>query len=443
MSYAKAGRGWVAYQVVGSGAADLLIAKPPMFPIDLMWDEPGFARFLDGLSSFSRSFWFDQRGTGASDMPGDVEGRLPESMVEDMLAVLDDARCETAVVVGLVGGSAPAMLFAATHPERTKALLLWTPAARYLRADGYPGITTAERDAMLAQDRECWGNGWSILRFARALRDNERFVRWCERCQRLGYTPEHGQFRAKMGFDLDMRALLPAIHVPTLACYREGWFGAEHGRYVVDNIDGARCVVLEGDDYWWFLGDSASLLDVVEEFVTGGHAAPAADRVLATVMFSDMVHSTEQTARIGDRRWRELLAAHDDIVQSEVDRCRGREIKSIGDGFLATFDGPGRALHCASAVRDALRSLDIDLRVGVHTGEIELRGDDIAGLAVIIAQRIQAAAEPGQILASRTVVDLVAGSGIGFTDRGARNLKGIPGDWQLYALDAWHQPSQF
>ena len=160
-------------------------------------------------------------------------------------------------------------------------------------------------------------------------------------------------------------------------------------------------------------------------------------------MFSDMVHSTEQTARIGDRRWRELLAAHDDIVQWEVDRCRGREIKSIGDGFLATFDGPGRALHCASAVRDALRSLDIDLRVGVHTGEIELRGDDIAGLAVIIAQRIQAAAEPGQILASRTVVDLVAGSGIGFTDRGARNLKGIPGDWQLYALEAWHQPSQF
>ena len=443
MSYAKAGRGWVAYQVVGSGAADLLIAKPPMFPIDLMWDEPGFARFLDGLSSFSRSFWFDQRGTGASDMPGDVEGRLPESMVEDMLAVLDDARCETAVVVGLVGGSAPAMLFAATHPERTKALLLWTPAARYLRAVGYPGITPAERDAMLAQDRERWGNGWSILRFARALRDNERFVRWCERCQRLGYTPEHGQFRAKMGFDLDMRALLPAIHVPTLACYREGWFGAEHGRYVADNIDGARCVVLEGDDCWWFLGDSASLLDVVEEFVTGGHAAPAADRVLATVMFSDMVHSTEQTARIGDRRWRELLAAHDDIVQSEVDRCRGREIKSIGDGFLATFDGPGRALHCASAVRDAVRSLDIDLRVGVHTGEIELRGDDIAGLAVIIAQRIQAAAEPGQILASRTVVDLVAGSGIGFTDRGARNLKGIPGDWQLYALDAWHQPSQF
>ena len=176
----------------------------------------------------------------------------------------------------------------------------------------------------------------------------------------------------------------------------EGWRGAVQSRYVAENIDGARCVVLGGDDYWWFLGDSAPLLDVIEEFVTGGNAAPAADRVLATVMFSDMVRSTEQTARMGDRRWRELLAAHDGIVQSEVDRFRGRAIKSMGDGFLATFDGPGRALRCASAVRDAVRSLQIDLRVGVHTGEIELRGDDIAGLAVVIAQRVQAAAEPGE-----------------------------------------------
>ena len=442
MSYAKAGRGWVGYQVVGSGGADLLIAKPPRFPIDLMWDEPGFARFLNGLSSFSRSFWFDQRGTGASDMPGDVEGRLPESMVEDMLVVLDDAHCERAVVLGLIGGSAPALLFAATHPERTAALFLWTPTARYLQDDGYPGMTPAERDEILAKERERWGSGWSTLRFAPALADNERFVRWCERCQRLGTTPEHGQFRAKMGLDLDMRALLPAIHVPTLVCYSEGWRRAVQSRYVAENIDGARCVVLGGDDYWWFLGDSAPLLDVIEEFVTGGNAAPAADRVLATVMFSDMVRSTEQTARMGDRRWRELLAAHDGIVQSEVDRFRGRAIKSMGDGFLATFDGPGRALRCASAVRDGLGSLEIDLRVGVHIGEIELRGDDIAGLAVVIAQRIQAAAEPGEIVASRTVVDLVAGSGIGFTDRGAHQLKGIPGDWQLYALEAWHQPNQ-
>ena len=438
MSYAKTGRGWVAYQVVGSGTANLLITKPPLFPIDLMWDEPGFARFLNGLSSFSRSFWFDQRGTGASDMPGDVEGRLPESIVEDMLAVLDDANCERAVVLGLIGGSAPALLFAATHPERTAALFLWTPSARYLRADGYPGITPAERDEMLAKERERWGSGGMILRFAPALADNERFVRWCERCQRLGYTPEHGQFRAKMGLDLDTRALLPAIHVPTLVCYREGWRGAVQGRYVAENIDGARCVVLGGKDYWWFLGDSASLLDAIEDFVTGGNVAPAADRVLATVMFCDMVKSTEHTARMGDRRWRELLAAFDGIVQSEVDRLSGRAIKTMGDGFLATFDGPGRALRCASAVRDSARSLEIDLRVGLHTGEIELRGDDIAGLAVVIAQRIQAAADPGEILASRTVVDLVAGSGIGFTDRGAHNLKGIPGEWQLYALEAWH-----
>jgi class 3 adenylate cyclase len=239
-----------------------------------------------------------------------------------------------------------------------------------------------------------------------------------------------------------MRALLPAIHVPTLVCYREGSFGADHARYVADNIDGARCVVLGGDDYWWFLGDCASLLDVIEDFVTGGHAEPAADRMLATVMFSDIVHSTEQIARMGDRRWRELLTAHDGIVHSEVDRWRGREVKWTGDGFLATFDGPGRALHCAWSVRDAVRSLDLDLRIGVHAGEIELHGDDIAGLAVSIAQRIQAAAEPGEILASRTVVDLVAGSGIGFTDRGTHNLKGVPSDWQLYALEAGHPPHQ-
>ena len=404
-----------------------------------MWDEPGFARFLNGLSSFSRSFWFDQRGTGASDMPGDVEGRLTESIVEDMLAVLDDANCERAVVLGLIGGSAPALLFAATHPERTAALFLWTPSARYLRADGYPGITSAERDEMLAKEQERWGSGGMILRFARALADNERFVRWCERCQRLGYTPEHGQLRAKIGLDMDVRALLPAIHVPTLVCYREGWRAAVQGRYVAESIDGARCVVLGGKDYWWFLGDSASLLDAIEEFVTGGNAAPAADRVLATVMFCDMVKSTEHTARMGDRRWRELLAAFDGIVQSEVDRLSGRAIKTMGDGFLATFDGPGRALRCASAVRDSAREASRSIFVSDFT---PVRSNSAAtispGWLSSSRIRIQAAADPGEILASRTVVDLVAGSGIGFTDRGAHNLKGIPGEWQLYALEAWH-----
>jgi class 3 adenylate cyclase len=431
--YAQSGARRIGYQVVGAGPPDVLVTKPTYLPIDLMWDEPRFVRFINGLSSFSRHIWFDPRGMGSSDSIAPDEGRLIESTVDDMIAVLDEIGCDRVVVLGAMGP--PALQFAATHPERTSALVLINPTARIRRADDYPeALSDADVEAILTTVRDRWGTGETLGYLAPTMVGDERFTRWFGRCERLSMSPQDAFWRRRAGYEVDVRHLLAAIRVPTLVLARTGWSGHEQSRYVAERIDGARYVEFPGD-YLFFVGDTAPLLDAIEAFVTGRLPRHGVDRMLATVMFTDVVGSTEQAADMGDRRWSELLATHESLTRAELDRFRGREIKATGDGFLAVFDGPGRAIRCACAIRDAVRAIGIQVRTGLHAGEIELRGDDIGGIAVHIAKRIQALAQPDQVFVSRTVADLVAGSGIAFAGRGSHALKGVPNQWQLLVVE--------
>jgi class 3 adenylate cyclase len=430
--YVKSETGWIAYQVVGAAPVDVLVAKLVFYPVDLMWDEPALVQFLDALTSFSRHIWFDLRGTGASSAISQAESRLVESHCDDMIAVVDQLGCEQVVVLGLA--SAPALLFAATHPDRTKALVLVNPSARFTRAEGYPeGMPDAVIDETSTAVREAWGTGSSLRRMAPSMRDDPGFARWAARAERLNTTPDASPWRRWSIYQVDVRHVLGAIRVPTLVIYRTGWRGAPQARYVAEHIANAKTVELAGDDFLFFSGDTKPMLEAIEEFVTGSIAVRDDDRVLATVMFTDVVGSTELLVEQGDRRWQAMLDSHDRVVRDEIDRFRGREINTMGDGFLATFDGPGRAIRCACAIRDGLRTLGIDVRIGLHTGEIERRGDDISGIAVVIAQRIQAHARPGEVLASSTIKDLVSGSDIAFADQGTRALKGVPDPWRVFS----------
>jgi class 3 adenylate cyclase len=433
--YAKTGRGWIRRQVLGAGPADLLVVKPAFIPLDLMWDEPRLVRFLNGLSSFSRHIWFDSLGTGSSDPIAPLEGRLIESVVDDMMGVLDELGCERVAVFGSASGLS-AVQFAATHPERTSALVLLNASARIRRADDFPeGLSDEDIEPFLARVRDQWGTGDQSSFWVRGLADDPKLADWFARCERVSMPPHEASWRFRLSFDVDVRHLLAAIRVPTLVLGRGGWRGSPQGRYVVEHVKGARYVNLPGGDPLFFLGDTAPLLDAIEEFVTGRLPRHEVDRVLATVMFTDVVSSTPQAADMGDRRWSEVLATHDAVTRSELERFRGQEIRTTGDGFLAAFDGPGRAVRCASAIRDAVSAIGIQVRVGLHTGEIELHGEDIGGIAVHIAQRVQTHAQPDEVLVSRTVVDLVGGSGIPFTDRGTHTLKGVPDPWQLFAVE--------
>jgi class 3 adenylate cyclase/pimeloyl-ACP methyl ester carboxylesterase len=433
--YAKTSGGRIGYQVVGAGPPDVLVTVPPFLPVDLMWDEPRLVRFLNGLSSFSRHIWFDTRGTGSSDPIAPVEGRLIESVVDDGIAVLDDLGCERVIVLGGSTGQA-AVQFATAHPERTSALVLINPAARLRRADDYPeGFPDEVVEAALATVRDRWGTGEMLSLSAPTADGDPRFARWLARCERVSMPPQAADWSFRAAWEVDVRHLLGAIRVPTLVVVNAGWFGAEQSRYVAEHIDGARHLELAGADSFFFLGDTGPLLDAIEAFVTGRLPRHDADRVLATVMFTDVVSSTDQVAGMGDRRWAELLATHDGLTRAELERFHGREIRTTGDGFLATFDGPGRAVRCACAIRDAVRAIGINMRVGLHTGEIELHGDDISGFAVHIAQRVQGLAQPDEVLVSRTVTDLVGGSGMRFADRGTHVLKGVPDPWQLFAIE--------
>ena len=431
--YVRSETGWIAYQVVGSGPVDVVVVRPALFPVDLMWDDPRW-RVLDGLSSFSRHVWFDPRGTGASDPIDQADGRLVESWVDDVVAVIDAVGCERVVVLGL---SAPAaLLFAATHPERIESLVLVNPSARMSKADGYPeGVPDDVLHERVTEVRERFGTGWSLRRLTPSLQDDSRFSRWASRAERLNCRRVDVGWRLRNVYDADVRHVLSAIRVPTLIVHRGS--DNEHydtsTRYVADRIPASKCVELPGDDWWFFAGETKPLLDAIEEFVTGRVMVRDDNRVLATVMFTDVVGSTVQLAEQGDERWRTVLDKHDTVVRGEIDRFRGRAVNTMGDGVVATFDGPGRALRCAGAIREALDQLGLRVRIGLHTGEIELRGDDIGGIAVHIAQRIQALAEPGELLASSTVKDLVTGSGIAFTDRGSHALKGVPDEWRLFS----------
>jgi len=430
--YAKVGDRQVAYQVVGDGPINLLVCGHTNPSIDLMWEEPSLVRYAERLASFSRCAWWDCWGFGSSERLPLGEARLVETAVDDMIGLLDALGWERATVLDTGGGWA-GLQFAATHPERTRGLVLTWASARLRSAPGYPeGFSDQQVERRLAGIWAGWGTG-AMLRFlAPKASQDERFTSWFARSERLACTPDHALWQFRGWYEMDLRALLAAVKVPTLVFVQTGHrIGAQTG-YLAKHIEGAKAIDVPGD-LLFFSGEKEGMLNAVEEFTTGRLPSYEIDRPLATVLFTDVVGSTENAARLGDRRWRELQAQHDALTRSELRRFRGREVKSMGDGFLATFDGPGRAIRCACAIRDAIRELGIEIRVGLHTGEVELQGDDVGGIAVHIAARVMAEARPGEVLVSSTVRDLVAGAGITFEDRGLAELRGIPEPWRLFA----------
>jgi pimeloyl-ACP methyl ester carboxylesterase/class 3 adenylate cyclase len=439
--YARSGEINIAYQVVGDGPLDLVFVPGFISHLDLQWADPRIARFLDKLASFSRLILFDKRGTGLSDpvaAPAPLEDRM-----DDVRAVMDAAGSERAALFGLSEGGPMSILFAATYPERTRALVLCgTFATATLDPDDNPGgqrwVDAYQRVRALV---EHWGEGRTLAVFAPSA-DSERDRIGRGIFERSAATPQMTRTLIDMVVETDVRDLLPSIRVPTLVLHREEEFvPVECARHLAEHIPGARLVVLPGADHIPFYGDADGYAEEIEEFLTGARHAPASDRILTTVMFTDIVGSTERAAALGDARWRELLGRHDELMRAELERHRGREVKTMGDGVLATFDGPARGIRCARAIADQVRSLDMELRAGLHTGECELIGDDIGGMAVNIGARIGAFAGADEVIVSSTVKDLVVGSGISFSDRGARELKGVPGEWHLFAVDQVEAPA--
>jgi class 3 adenylate cyclase len=429
----------IAYQVLGQGPPDLVFTMGSFSHVDVAWEDPQIALFLRRLASFSRLLRFDRRGTGASDpLPPDP---LPpwEAYAEELDAVMDAAGMERAALLTAGPEAGPmALFFAGTRPDRIGALVVADATARYLVADDYPiGVAPEAAEAMVARATEHWGTEENLHAQAPARARDERFLRWTARLQRAIASPRVVRAYLRSMLEVDMRPILPLIQAPTLVLQHTDFrfLPVSHGRYLAEHIPGARLLEVPGDlPLLWELPDPA--LEAVEEFLTGAGRPEASTRVLATVLFTDIVGSTERAAELGDRRWRELLQVHDDLAGRLVDRWGGRLVKTTGDGVLATFDGPGRAIRCATALREELRGIDIEVRAGLHTGEVELRDGDVGGIAVHIAARVMAAAGPGEVLVSRTVRDLVAGSDTVLEDRGDHRLKGVEGAWRLFAVGA-------
>jgi class 3 adenylate cyclase len=436
--FTKVGDNRIAYQVIGQGPPDLLWLAGLGEPVDSRWDYPPCASFVRRLASFSRLIMFDRRGVGASD-PVPLES-LPgwEGWADDATAVLDAAGSQRAVILGAVQGGPTAIMFAATRPERTQALILAVTAARFLRSDDYPwGETQEEADLVADFLAEHWGAEDAATFGFPSHAEDPVFRRWVAKSCRMSCSAREMVTYMRQDLPTDVRQILPSIQVPTLVLHRHDppFYKLDEGRYLAEHIPGARFEVVPGDDLSIFTKPNAQILTHIEEFVTGGATNVGTNRVLASVMFADIVASTERAAGLGDRRWNSLIASHDAVAQTVIDQHGGRLVKLTGDGVLATFDGPGRAIQCGFALRDALDTLGITIRVGLHTGEVELRGDDIGGIGVHVAARVLEQAEPGELLASAAVPLLVAGSGIEFEDRGEYELKGVPGDWRLYAVE--------
>ena len=422
--YAKSGDVHVAYQVFGSGSIDLVFAPGFISHIEHYWDHPDLARWLLRLGSFARVVIFDKRGTGLSDPVPEVPSL--EQRMDDVRAVMDTVGIESAAQLGISEGGALATLFSATYPERCQRLVLYGAFAR-------SAITTdAVKPYLKYIDRD-WGSGRSLPIWAPSRRDDPTLQQWWGRFERLGASPSAAMAVVQMAFQIDISDILSSVHVPTLIihCTGDTLIHVDCGRFLAQHIPGARLIELPGEDHLFFVHEKIG--DCVEEFLTGSISVAESHRVLATVLFTDIVGSTARAEEMGDQRWHNLLAAHHATVRRELVRYRGSEIRSLGDGFLATFDGPARAVRCACAISEAVRPLDIQVRCGLHTGEIETAGDDVQGIAVHIAARVSALAEAGEILVSRTVKDLVAGSGLHFKERGKHSLKGLQEPMELYA----------
>jgi pimeloyl-ACP methyl ester carboxylesterase/class 3 adenylate cyclase len=433
--YTKNGEVHLAYQVVGSGPVDLVFVPGIFNHLELMWEEATAPhRFFSRLASFTRLILFDKRGTGLSDR--DVGPATLEERMDDVQAVVTAAGSERPIVLGYSEGGPLAILYATTYPDRVAGLILAGTAARFLPAPDYPSGDESARffDRMGAIAEDEWGQGATLEFFAPTLAGNPRARESVGRWERMSVNPKAVLAFVEWCRPIDVRALLPLIRVPTMVIQREDdtvWTPF-HGRYLAAHIGGACYLEVPGGNHILWV-DPDPVVDAIEEFVTGAKAAPDAERVLSTVLFSDIAGSTGRAAAIGDQRWRAVLDRHDALAAREVDRFRGRLVKLTGDGILATFDGPARAIRCAGALGDALSSaLDVDIRAGIHSGEIELRNDDVGGIAVHIAARIMSLAGPGEIVVSSTVKDLVAGSGIRFDDRGVQTLRGVPDEWRLF-----------
>lgn len=435
--YAKSGDVHIAYQVFGSGPLDLVFMLGPFGNVEHNWTHPLPARFLTRLGSFARVVTMDMRGVGLSDR----SAQLPsyEHQMDDINAVLDAAGMERAALLALSQAGPLAILYAATYPARTAALILYATAARLWASEDYPWGRTREwmeeyEKSLIAT----WGKGASIVVWAPSAAGDPEFRGWWAEAERQGFSPGGVAAFLRMQYDMDVRHVLPAIQAPTLVLQRAKDLFRDPGasRYIADHIPDARYVELDGNDHAPFVGNSDAIVDEVQEFLTGVRPIQEPDRVLATVLFTDIVESTARAADLGDQGWREVLAEHDRIVEMELQRFRGRRVKATGDGYLATFDGPARGIRCAGAIRDRVRARDLEIRAGLHTGEIELMGEDVGGIAVHLAARVMGEAAPGEVLVSSTVKDLVAGSGIEFEDRGTPDLKGVPGEWRLFAVTA-------
>ncbi len=429
--YARSDGVNIAYQVTGQGPLDLVLISGFVSHLELDWEDPRSAHFLERLSSFSRLIRFDKRGTGLSDRPGGLPDL--ETRMDDVRAVMDAIGSERTALLGYSEGGPMAVLFAATYPERTNALVLYgTYAKRQDPDDDYPWAAThAERVAYADETERTWGESGDLP--ALAPNADEEFVRWWLARARASAGPGAARDLILMNSSIDVRHVLPAVRVPTLVLHRTGDADAhvDEGRYLAERIPDGRFVELEGDDHLPLI-DADQVVDEVEEFLTGVRPGPSPDRILATVLFTDVVGSTDRAVELGDRAWRELLGRHDALVEREVARHGGLVVDTAGDGVFARFDGPARAVRAASAIVDGVRALGLEVRAGVHTGEVELVGDGVSGIAVHVGARIGALAGPGEVLVSSTVKDLVAGSGLEFAERGPTELRGVPGTWTIY-----------
>jgi class 3 adenylate cyclase len=435
--YAHLGDQRIYYQTIGEGPPDLIINTGAWGSIDIEWEDPGIQLFFQGTARFGRTIRFDRRGSGASD-PVPLDALPPwESFMDELECVMNHVGSRRATVMGVADGGPVSMLFAANRPDLVESLILHCTYSRLVSDDGYSyGVPQEDVEAFVRDAGDAWGTPESAAMWLPSKASDPSFLNWQAKVQRAVSSPSAWEAYTRQSMEHDVRAILPAIQVPTLVMHvkNNAFMPIGFGRYIAHHIEGAQLIELEGADVATYWEQPDEILSILGEFVTGAKPEPVINRRLATVMFTDIVDSTRKAEKMGDGPWRALLDVHDETTRSLVSRNEGDVVKSTGDGVLATFDGPGRAIRCAGALGVELSKVDLSLRTGIHAGEIEMRGDDVGGLAVHLASRVMSAASPGEILVSRTVKDLVVGSGIAFSDRGPHRLKGIEDDWQLYSV---------
>ena len=433
IKYAKSGDVHIAYRIFGEGPRDIVLIPGTLSHVEVFWEFAAEEYLLKRLTSFARVIVFDKRGQGLSDRV--VSEQTLDERIGDVRAVMDAAGSKRATVYGWSEGGPMTLMFAATYPERTSALVLYGTFAS-VQAEPW-SVPRKAWDVFIRDLEEHWGEGRLVIDNSPSQANNPTYVQSVARLERASASPASITALFRANYELDVRHILPSIHLPTLILHRRGdaLVPVKCGQYLAEHIPGAKYVEVPGDDH--FVSDAETqdvIADAIEEFITGERHRPEPDRVLATVMFTDIVQSTERAAELGDRQWRALLANYYTTVRKELAAFRGRDVKTLGDGMLATFDGPARAIRCACSVREKVGQIGLQVRTGLHTGECELIGDDVGGIAVHIGSRVSAEAAPGEVLVSGTVKDLVAGSGLRFADQGLKSLKGVPGEWRLYAV---------